>query len=959
MQWALYYPAIVAVSETGLSNAEQAALQGSIDSYKSGDLLAALATWPEGKAAVSEAKKVFRAALLLSVGEVAEAEALIANPPIDSAGARAIRLLAATVRGDSQPPVAIPALATSDGAVTTASESLAASYHAQRFQGLDQALQLAQAATTTDPEFGFAWARVAELEFSFGRIGKSMAALEKALQLSPRNAQALALQGFLQSANGDHILAGETFQRAIDIDSALPTAWLGLGLSKIARGESEAGREDLQTAALLDPRHAIVRSYLGKAFSHEGDNEMAMKELNLAQRLDPNDPTAPLYSALIRQQQNRVNEAVRDLERSLALNENRGLYRSGLLLDKDRAVRGANLALIYRDAGMTDVSSIEAYKAIQNDPANYAAHLFLANSLNERRDLRGLDLRYETPAVAEYLVASLLAPPGGGALAQSVSAQEYSRFFEGRSHGFNSSTDYSGEGQWLNANAVHGELPSISYSLGSFYQNESGTRANNDIEILSLSLQTKFHLTPKDSVFLQAIYTDAEGGDRAQRYDPTTGLTTFRFEEQQEPIVLAGFHHEWTPGSRTLFLAGWLDDTVANGDPALPVLVFPGGLLPSDFRYTSQLQAQTAEIQQIWQDDKRSFVVGVRGQNGDLDTAVTQSGITGLPIPPFSAGVFNSQTTQNDFHRVSAYGYHTWRILEPLTLTAGVSYDHVHYPQNFRNPPLSATEESRSQVSPKAGLLWTPRPGTAVRFAYTRSLGGVGIDQSFRLEPTQIAGINQAWRSLIPESLTGGLAAPAFETWGVAIDQKFPTGTYAGISGELLKSDAHNTAGAYIASFAGGTLTPAALSQELDFEEKAVTLYANQLLADEWSLGARYRLSFDDLHRFTRQTGINENFEATLQELEFYLLYNHPCGFFARAESLWRQQGNVGFFPAQPGDDFWQHNLIAGYRFPRRRAEVQVGILNLGDTDYQLNPLSSSRELPHERVFAGRLRLSF
>jgi len=969
VQWALYYPAVVDVTEIGLDTSTRNALQASIDAYQAGDLLAALAAWPQGRQPISDAEKVFRAALLLSVGKVDETEAQIANLKVAGAG-KALRSLIATVRGDTEanPAATIanqdetaqaaPQAARPDSSAS-ASASLAESYFEQRFGSLENALTHAETAAQLAPEFGFAWARIAELEFSFGRTGKALTALEKALSFSPRNAQAHALRGYLLSSNGEYIQAGEAFQHAIDIDSALPTAWLGLGLSKIARGQRETGREDLQTAALLDPRRAIVRSYLGKAFSHEGNQEMALKELSLSRRLDPNDPTAPLYSALIHQQQNRVNRAVRDLEESLALNENRGLYRSGLLLDKDRAVRGANLALIYRDAGMKDVSAIEAYKAIQNDPANYAAHLFLANSLNEKRDIRGLDQRFETPAVGEFLAAALLAPEGGGTLAQSITSQEYSRFFEGRSHGFLSSTDYSSEGQWLNANAVYGEAPSISYSVGSYYQNEAGTRINNDIEILSLNAQVKFHLTPKDSVYLQAIYTDAEGGDRAQRYDPTTGLATFRFDEVQGPIVLAGFHHEWTPGSRTLFLAGWLDDTLNNGDPALPILVTPGGFLPSDFRYTSKIQAQTAELQQIWQDDKRSFVVGLRGQLGDFDTAVTQSGLVGLPMPPFPAGVFNSQAINTDFHRFNTYAYHTWRIIEPLTLSAGVSYDHIHFPQNFRNPPISAAEESRSQVSPKAGLLWTPRPGTAVRFAYTRSLGGVGIDQSFRLEPTQVAGINQAYRSLIPESLAGGLTAPAFETWGAAIDQKFKTGTYVGVLGEILKSDASNTVGSYVAGFAGGTLTPVSLSQKLDFTEHALTFYANQLLAEEWSLGARYRLSFDDLHRFTRQTGINENFEATLQELDFFVLYNHSCGFFARAESLWRQQSNVGFAPAQPGDDVWQHNLIAGYRFSKRRAEIQIGVLNLADADYQLNPLSSYRELPHERVFAGRLRLSF
>jgi len=28
------------------------------------------------------------------------------------------------------------------------------------------------------------------------------------------------------------------------------------------------------------------------------------------------------------------------------------------------------------------------------------------------------------------------------------------------------------------------------------------------------------------------------------------------------------------------------------------------------------------------------------------------------------------------------------------------------------------------------------------------------------------------------------------------------------------------------------------------------------------------------------------------------------------------------------GDEFWQFNVFAGYRFPRQQAEIKVGLLN-------------------------------
>ena len=80
---------------------------------------------------------------------------------------------------------------------------------------------------------------------------------------------------------------------------------------------------------------------------------------------------------------------------------------------------------------------------------------------------------------------------------------------------------------------------------------------------------------------------------------------------------------------------------------------------------------------------------------------------------------------------------------------------------------------------------------------YTRSLGGVFFDNSVRLEPTQIAGFNQAFRSLIPESVVGTIPGSRFETFGVALDQKFNRGTYLTAVGQILKSKADALVGVF------------------------------------------------------------------------------------------------------------------------------------------------------------------
>lgn len=347
------------------------------------------------------------------------------------------------------------------------------------------------------------------------------------------------------------------------------------------------------------------------------------------------------------------------------------------------------------------------------------------------------------------------------------------------------------------------------------------------------------------------------------------------------------------------------------------------------------------------------------------------------PLSAFSVNYNNPASltnTSTDLNRYNAYAYYMLQILEPLQLIAGVSYDYLDYPVNTDYPPLSDGQTHTDQWSPKAGFIWTPGKNTVFRFAYTRSLGGLFYDNSVRLEPTQLAGFTQAYRSLIPESVVGPVAGASFDTYGVALDHKFPTRTYVGVAAELLQSDADRTIGAFTntGSFyivpPPGT-TPAASTstpESLDYQERSLVVNVNQLLGREWAVGARYRLThaeLDDQFTSIPATAANNpsrNVSALLHQLNLYALYNHRCGFFAQADSIWTHQDNDGYgSPGLPGDDFWQFNVWAGYRFFRRHAEARIGVLNLTDQDYQLNPLTIYTELPRERTLAVACKFYF
>ncbi len=989
LQWCFYYPAVLDPAELTFSADEQSDLDKSLAAYRAGDLLAALRDYPTNATAITDAGQIYHAALLLAVGQVVKSETILAELSATNASdqlqpqADALRLLIAAVKRQTVNPPRAPRCAT---------EWLADSYYeqsrAQRDQSLAAALAAAQAAAARSPDFGFAWERVAELEFSFGRLKPALAALDHSLQLAPRNAQALALKGFILSAQNDPRAAIAWFDRAIAVDAALGNAWLGRGLARIRLRETEAGRQDLLTAAALEPQRAELRSYLGKAYVAAGDDEHATKELNLAKKLDPNDPTAWLYSALQKQQDNQINDAIRDLEKSQSLNDNRSVYRSRLLLDQDNAVRAADLAGIYGDAGLSDVSLREAGRAVSYDYANYSAHLFLANSYDQLRDPNWTNLRYETPAVTEFTIAQLLAPAGAGVLSSTTAQQPYTKLFDQNRVGVTSDTTYLSRGAWMESGSQFGTYDNFSYSFDAYYLTDNGQRVNNDNEQRSLSLTLKDQITSQDSVFATVQQVKISRGDVNEYYDQANAGSDFRFNETQQPNLYLGYHHEWGPGSHTLFYATRQvgGDESASADSALQYIgAINNGVITAvadfanSFKVRVKPEVNSTELQQILESPDHTTIIGTRYEWGNVHY---QNAEANADFSLFATILFpdpDAYPVQNftlDFYHWNVYAYHTWQIADPFAVTVGLDYDWLHEPANVGSAPFTEQEKTSVQFSPKIGFIWQPADKTTFRAAYTRSLSGFINGQSTRIEPTEVAGFNQAFRSLIPEPVVGDTSGSRLDTYDVSFEQKFDTGTYLALGGELLYDKTGNTMGAYLFNFDqaftnGYPTYTTGFKQDLDFHEYSLVLSADQLLGKQWSVGTRYRLSQAKLN--WNYPGINtpdlennfsslqpyQSLNSVLNNVNFHANWNHPSGLFALFTADWYHQHNSGFTPGEPGDDFWQFNAYAGWRLWKRRVEFTVGLLNLFDQNYRLEPLNLYNETARSRTFVTSLRISF
>jgi Tfp pilus assembly protein PilF len=810
--------------------------------------------------------------------------------------------------------------------------------------------------------------------------------LDKGIALAPQNAQALALRGFILSAGNEPHEARQWFDRAITADAALGNAWLGRGLVRIRLGDLKGGREDLLMAAALEPQRAELRSYLGKVYIATDDDVHAAKELALAKKLDPNDPTAWLYSALLQQQNNQINDAIGDLEKSQTLNDNRSVYRSQLLLDKDRAVRSANLAGIYRDAGMFDTSINEAGRAVSADYANYSAHLFLANSYEQMRSPDWSNLRYDTPASDEFWIANLLAPTGAGWLSSTISEPSYARLFGENRIGSVSDTTYLSRGAWSeNADQFY-TSDKFSFDFATAYLFDPGQRPNDDFENREFDINLKFQLTPQDTLLGSIQLGKINYGDVNEHYRQSAASPDFRLSETQEPNAFIGYHHEWSPGVQTLFLASRLaadeSATTTNAEQYIgffhnhdftAVRSFANGenvgIYPKEY---------STELQQIWEEANHTTIVGTRYEWGDVDYKDFEwnsiSSIYAYALFPNPKALVN-QNFSLDFKHFDIYGYHTWQVADALALTGGLSYDWLQKPADVATTPFSTKESRTAQVSPKAGFIWTPAANTTFRAAYTRSLSDFGGGQNNQLEPTEVAGFNQSFRSLIPESVAGDTSGSTFDTYAISLEQKFDTRTYLALSGAILYSKLSEIQGDFV-FLANSPLNyktyPLGLDESLDYQEKTVAFSLDQLFGKQWSVGTKYSLSKAGLDLSYPQISAqlaageysppfkqHENLNSILQTVNFHANWNHPSGLFAILEGDWYNQGNSGFSPAEPGDDFWQFNAYAGYRFWHRRAELTVGILNLTDQNYQLEPLNLYNEMARSRTLLVRFLVSF
>ena len=143
---------------------------------------------------------------------------------------------------------------------------------------------------------------------------------------------------------------------------------------------------------------------------------------------------------------------------------------------------------------------------------------------------------------------------GGGPLSQFVSQQEYSKLFHADGLGASVLTEWnSGEQSEVSGTtSVFGTHRNVEFGIDVNYRNSSGTRVNNENELLEIAAQAKWQATPDDIFYFLGKWQELEAGDNFQTFDNEPLEPFVNFEESQQPGLLLACLLYTSPSPRDL-----------------------------------------------------------------------------------------------------------------------------------------------------------------------------------------------------------------------------------------------------------------------------------------------------------------------------------------------------------------------------------------------------------------------
>lgn len=166
-----------------------------------------------------------------------------------------------------------------------------------------------------------------------GKAEEALQALEAALRLNPADPDALiATADLVAKGAAEEGLkrAVELYKKALEVKPAPPAlrAWYGLGWAHERLNQLKEAGEAYREASLLAPSDAAIVNSVGVVLLKQKSFQSALVQFRKAIDLDPKSPEAYLNVAMVAEQQNDWNEAIKQYQKVLGMKGQEGNIRA-------------------------------------------------------------------------------------------------------------------------------------------------------------------------------------------------------------------------------------------------------------------------------------------------------------------------------------------------------------------------------------------------------------------------------------------------------------------------------------------------------------------------------------------------------------------------------------------------------------------------------------------------------
>jgi tetratricopeptide (TPR) repeat protein len=150
---------------------------------------------------------------------------------------------------------------------------------------------------------------------------KAIDYLDRAIRVSPNDADLHNLRGIAWSRAGDQARADADWQKVLELQPKSPEPYMNRGVDFLRHGAFAEAVESLQTAITIDPKYATAHNNLGVALERRGELDRAIEHYDRAIALAPKYARAYSNRGYARFRAKRHERAVEDCDHAIKLDQ--------------------------------------------------------------------------------------------------------------------------------------------------------------------------------------------------------------------------------------------------------------------------------------------------------------------------------------------------------------------------------------------------------------------------------------------------------------------------------------------------------------------------------------------------------------------------------------------------------------------------------------------------------------